>query len=412
MASTIQLQSNSFWSMLPQITQSAIGAYQNAQDREEQKKARKRVEDLQQLGILQNAAQGGAEVNDQIEKLARSIGLTDFITPVTSAQDRGRIEKMPEKNVDLKVAPMAGLNFGINTTIKGKESVTDDRLKRAGLETRDEKSQREFAGTQRARTTTMAPLQDFAAVQQYVASQAPAYIRQWMANNKTPITEANAGQMIDQAYGAWLTTQGDRIPESMRSDARAAFASVAFETKQEQDKEKFNRDIELARINLEKQRIAIARTNAGGGGTGNQYRITDDINAMTNGLMRYLDDIPAAQKFEFQQAMMRGVKPEGMAETRRDAYVQFVDATQRVRIGQRLNAMAIGGGVNTPEYDALLKQLSSERPGGGAGVTQPGTTSDATTTRQMRGNKMVVTPEEKRRLLINHTWDPDIHVLQ
>lgn len=405
--------------MLPQITQTAMSAYQNAQDREEQKKARKRVEDLQQLGILQNAAQGGAEVNQQIERLAGRLGIESFIAPVTSAQDRGRIEKMPEKGFKLDVAPVAGLNFGVTADIKGRESVTDDRLKRAGLETRDEKAIREFAGTQRARTTTMAPLQDFAAVQQYIASQAPAYIRQWMAKNKTPITAENAEQMVDQAYGEWFATQGDRIPESMRSDGRAAFASVAFETKQAQEKDAFTREIETARINLERARVAIARgelnrrgSGGGGGGGGDQYRITDDLNALSSGLMRYLDNIPTAQKFEFQQAMMRGVKPEGMIETRRAAYIEFMDATQRVGIAQRLNAMAIGGGVGTPEYDTLLKQLSSARPGGRTETVAPGTTPDVTTTRQMRGTKMVVTPEEKRRLLINHTWDPAIHVLQ
>ena len=100
MAITV-LPSTSFWSMLPQITQSGVGTYWQAQDRKTKKEEEERAKLMQQITLLGQQADLGSDVNDQMNELMAKIGLGGTKAAETPNQLKNRI--LNAKDLDISI---------------------------------------------------------------------------------------------------------------------------------------------------------------------------------------------------------------------------------------------------------------------------------------------------------------------
>lgn len=404
MSSTIILPPNSFWSVLPQITKSALDSYQNAQDREEQRKARERAEDLQRLGILQNAANSGADVNSEISKIWQRVGITGTPTD-TPAQDRIKLEKMPEKSTSFTIPTIPGV-IGGKVDVGGRDKVSDDRLARAGLTTNVQKEEQAFARGSRTyetgkreREIALRPLKEASEVQTYVAQSAPGFVAEWLQRNGGRITPENGEQLIDQAYGTFLERFGSNIPVELQDDGRSAFAAAAYGAYKEQQ----NQDMERARLDIQKaelglRRAALANRGSGGVDPETSGRLLDSLTKMGNGLQNDITAIAGAKEKVWMQMLISGQTPPQGEEGA--AFAEFADRVQRLEAVRTASARVAAGMTGDKETADLLLGISAPM----ARTTEPvgGTTI---TVQRTADGRQIITSDQREFLKARGKWN-------
>lgn len=422
------LPSNSFWSMLPDMVGTGIDRYYQAQDRKNARTTEERNQLLQQLGLLEKQAQAGADVNAQISTIMEKLGMGKVTPATTAGQEREKILKTPDKSIEVKGFDMPGGAPIQGFTVKGKETISDDRYRKAGLPTNLD---REREGVDRQVTAIKARAAKGEQITPYEASlagiktqqqvgmegaqtasafmgkTAPTYIKEWVLRNggriKATGADNNVDEMIGEAYGAFLERFGDKIPEQDRTNAKADFTAAAYDLLKDQE----NMDMEKAKLDLQRW-IASNRSRGGGSTTSpeDSGKLVDMLTRMGNGVENDIATTFGTQQKVFMQALLQGMKPEQMGANR-VGYESFVQQVSKLNKIRAASAAAARGLSSDPTVLSILDELSN-----GSSSAAPADGSAPRPKRLTRDGREIITADQKAYLQANGKWDASKYVVE
>lgn len=429
------IPSQSFWAMLPQMTSQALDRYYEGKDRKTAKEERERNQTLQQLGILQTQAAQGADVNDEISKLLEKIGLPNVSPRETPEQLQARIMAMPESSFsmpDIEV-PWTGLPSGGGAPIqgfevKGRDSVSDDELRRARLPTRFERKREDVessgldvqgqinaikaraargeeiteheANLAGIKTRQQVGLEGATNVATFIKGNAGPYIKEWFAKNGGQVGPNNMDTMIDQSYGAFVERFGDKIPESARTDARAYFAEEAYQLY----KDRLDEDYRRNQLGLQRE-IANLR-NRGGSDPETSGRLVDMLTRMGNGIENDIQTTFQGRTHMLMQELVK-MQQNPNYKSQLPGIDEFRAQVQKLEQVRSASAMAAMGLTTDPKLQEMLTTIASGTPTG----TGAPTGGQGTAPPVMRGGKRVITSDMKQYLMSQGAWDASKYVV-
>jgi len=414
--------------MLPDMVGTGIDRYYQAQDRKNARTTEERNQLLQQLGLLEKQAQAGADVNDQISTIMERLGMGKVTPAVTPGQEREKILKTPERSINFQGVDVPGGVPVLPFTIKGKETISDDRFRKAGLPTRLD---REKEGVDRTitdikaraargekvtpyeaslagiRTEQQVGLEGAKSASEFMGKTAPTYIKEWVTRNGGRINvtgpKKNVDEMIGEAYGAFLERFGDKIPEQDRTNAKADFAAAAYDLLNEQSK----MDLQKAELDLRRE-IASICSRDGGNKTDpkSSNKLIDMLTHMDNEVENDIATTFGTQQKVFMSALLQGRKPEQMGANR-VGYESFVQQVSKLNKIRAASAAAARGLSSDPTVLSILDELSN-----GSSSAAPADGSAPRQKRTTRDGREIITADQKAYLQANGKWDASKYVVE
>ena len=258
---------------LTEIINNALGTYQQFRGAKENRLERERAENQREFDRKKSRADAAANLatTGQIGLPEQQAAFDELIPGIklsgeTPMQSRSRILKMPEKTSlipRLAKAPMFGetqreptASIGQTTEIPGRDSVSDEQLKIAGLETSTEKRAKRLQ-------STIVDIQSDALNGQLPTSEAAAGLAGVMTasgeqlkklTSYMPVLDKAASQfvggvinkyggrinpkrmdkLVNEAYNEFVTTSTVKIPQEMDMTARAYFSRAMRDEYMEQ----------------------------------------------------------------------------------------------------------------------------------------------------------------------------------
>lgn len=411
------IESPGFWGSLAQGIDRGwqIGRDLNERDyqRKHQEEQDNFIRTMQQIGVLMQQREQGGEVDQELGNLGDKVGMNLRNLSATPMQRQSRILRMPEKGTSINVSAATGIPQG-DIKIRGREDVTDDELRVAGLPTRAQRATEGFEGaratsgtnylagkpTTRAERSVLGvksedqlKLEETGNQLEFVNKQAPNYAKEWIATHGQRIEPKNVPNAVNEAYGAFRERYGnDVIPPDIDTDARAAFGAAFYDALQAQSE-----------MDLRASEVAIQRLRAAKDVGSDELERVKALQAHATAL-RLSMETTYRDRMQLYMQMLTSGSDRAVPPDQQLDYQKFVRDYQKANAAQAAVGLANRGLWKDPRVQELIDFSMSgvedpatvgQKPGGGAGATFE-------TDRQGR---TFVSPQEKLELQRQGLWD-------